>query len=67
MKRKIYFSLLISVLMGLVLFGAAATTARPDDDDAAYEVWVIDQSNTKDEDGNGTLDSCGTLYINKGD
>ncbi len=68
MKRKIYFSLLIGVLTGLVLFGAAATTARPDDgDEAGYEVWVIDQSNNRDEDGNGTLDSGGSLYIYQGD
>jgi DNA-binding beta-propeller fold protein YncE len=68
MKRKIYFSLLISVLTALIVFGGGATAARPDDnDDAEYEVWVIDQSNTKDEDGNGTLDSGGTLYIYQGD
>jgi hypothetical protein len=60
---------LISVLTGLIVFGAGATAARPDDndDDAGYEVWVIDQSNTRDEDGNGTLDSGGTLYIYQGD
>src|SRR5688572_32236853 len=68
MKRKIYFSILFSVMMGLVLASVVATAARPaDDDDGGYEVWVIDQSNTKDEDGNGTLDSGGTLYIYQGD
>ncbi len=69
MKRKIYFFLLISILTGLIVFGGGATAARPDDveADGGYEVWVIDQSNTKDEDGNGTLDSGGTLYIYQGD
>src|SRR5688572_762863 len=69
MKRKIYIFVLISVLTGLVALGAAgATAARPGDDDGEdYEVWVIDQSNTRDEDGNGTLDSGGTLYIYQGD
>ena len=59
MKRKIYFLLLISILAVLIVFGGGATAARPDDveEDGGYEVWVIDQSNTKDEDGNGTLDS----------
>src|SRR5688572_15191784 len=33
----------------------------------AFEVWTIDQSNTRDNDGNGTLDSGGTLYIYPGD
>ena len=69
MKRKIYFFILFSALMGLVVISVVATAARPDDaqDDAGYEVWVIDQSNTRDEDGNGTLDSGGTLYIYQGD
>ncbi len=65
MKRKIYFFLLTSILAVLILFGGGAIASRPDDveEDGDYEVWVIDQSNTKDEDGNGTLDSGGTLYI----
>lgn len=32
-------------------------------DEANHEVWIIDQSNTYDSDGNGSLDSGGTLYI----
>jgi len=32
-------------------------------DEASHEVWMIDQSNSYDSDGNGTLDSGGTLYI----
>lgn len=31
--------------------------------EGAHEVWMIDQSNTYDSDGNGSLDSGGTLYI----
>lgn len=68
MKRKIYFSILFSVLMGLVVISVVATAAHDDDDDeAGYEVWIIDQSDTRDEDGNGTLDSGGTLYIYQGE
>src|SRR5919106_3528238 len=71
MKRKIYYILLITLLAGLVMPGGGTIAARRDDDDyednPRYEVWVIDQSNTRDEDGNGTLDSGGTLYIYQGD
>jgi hypothetical protein len=69
MKRRILFSLLICCLAILAAFGGGLTAAGPVeiDDDADYEVWIIDQSNTKDEDSNGTLDSGGTLYIYQGD
>jgi hypothetical protein len=66
MKRRTCFSLLLTALMGLSVAGAGATAAGPDIADAGYEVWVIDQSNTKDDDGNGTLDSGGRLYIYQG-
>ncbi len=37
---------------------------------SAFEVWAIDQSNTRDENGNGSIldgvDSGGTLYIYRG-
>lgn len=70
MKRKINLFLLISILAGLAALGVGATAARHDDDDdeddSRYEVWVIDQSNTKDDDGNGSLDSGGTLYVYEG-
>jgi YVTN family beta-propeller protein len=36
---------------------------RPRLTEANHEVWMIDQSNTYDSDGNGTLDCGGTLYI----
>ena len=69
MKRRVYFCLLISTLAVLVTFvgGPAAAGDGEVDNDAGYEVWVIDQSNTKDEDNNGTMDSGGTLYIYQGD
>jgi len=70
MKRKLFFLLLLGMLGGLATLGRATIAVRPDGDDhednARYEVWVIDQSNTRDEDGNGTLDSGGTLYIFEG-
>ncbi len=31
-----------------------------------FEVWTIDQSNTRDQNGDGALDSGGTLYIYRG-
>jgi hypothetical protein len=68
MKRKTYLSMLTSVLLGLFVIYTGTRTVRSDDeDDTEYEVWVIDQSNTRDDDGNGTLDSGGTLYIYQGD
>jgi hypothetical protein len=30
---------------------------------SAFEVWAIDQSNTRDNNADGTLDSGGTLHI----
>jgi len=65
MKRKIYISFLISVLTLLVVVGTGALAAFPAE--SSYEVWVIDQSSTRDEDGNGSLDSGGSLYIYQGD
>ena len=68
MKRKLNFAFLVCILTGLVVFGAGSTGATHDDaDKAEYEVWLIDQAETRDEDGNGTLDSGGTLYIYQGD
>src|SRR5688500_1201279 len=69
MKRKTYFFLLSSILVVLIVCSVGPTAAQPGEveEDAGYEVWVIDQSNTKDEDNNGTLDSGGTLYIYQGD
>src|SRR5688500_5999351 len=68
MKRKTYFFLLSSILVVLIVCSVGPTAAQPGEveDNGEYEVWVIDQSNTKDEDGNGTLDSGGTLYIYQG-
>ena len=64
MKRTIYLFVLVSSLTGLVALSAGGTTAG---DEPNHEVWIIDQSNTQDDDGNGTLDSGGTLYIYQGD
>ena len=68
MKRKANFALLIAILTGMVAFAGGSTDAFHDHDadKPDYEVWLIDQSDTRDEDGNGTLDSGGTLYIYQG-
>ena len=67
MKRRIYVGALISILAGMVAYTTAMTPPAYDDDNTVeYEVWVIDQSNSRDEDGNGTLDSGGTLYTYNG-
>ncbi|MGH9901811.1 MAG: hypothetical protein ACRD68_08385, partial [Pyrinomonadaceae bacterium] len=69
MKRKIHIALFAGVMTGLAIFGAGAAAARAEDDDdgAGYEVWVMDQSDTRDENGDGTPESGGTLYIYRGD
>ena len=36
---------------------------QPSAQEGGHEVWMLDQSNTYDSDGNGSLDSGGTLYI----
>ena len=70
MKRKTHFALLAGALAGMLVLGpggAAAVHGDDDGDKAEYEVWVMDQSDTRDEDGNGTLESGGTLYVYQGD
>ena len=68
MKRRIYIGAVITILAGMVAITTAMTPPTFDEDDTVeYEVWVIDQSNTRDDDGNGTLDSGGTLYAYKGE
>lgn len=67
MKRKIYVGAFLCILSAMVAINSAMTPPTYDDGDTVdYEVWVIDQSNSKDEDGNGTLDSGGRLYTYKG-
>ena len=56
------FSRAIVVLMLAVTLAHAGKG----DGEAAHEVWILDQSNTYDSDGNATLDSGGTLYIFEG-
>ena len=60
MNRKMMF--LTSLLLALVTASVMALAGRPAaaDEEAAYEVWVIDQSDT-------TADGGGTLYIYQGD
>ena len=67
MKRRIHLFLLLSIVAGLSLNAQASVAPHDDNRDDRYEVWAIDQSNNKDEDGNGTLDSGGTLYVYQGD
>ena len=67
MKRRIYLCALISSLVGILAITTATTAPAYDENDTVdYEVWAIDQSNSRDEDGNGTLDSGGTLYAYNG-
>ena len=67
MKRRIYVGAFLCILAAMVAINSAMTLPAYDDGDTVdYEVWVIDQSNSKDEDGNGTLDSGGRLYTYKG-
>ena len=68
MKRRIYLATLIGILAGMLVVSTALTAPAFDENsNVDYEVWVLDQSNTRDEDGNGTLDSGGTLYAYNGD
>ena len=67
MKLRIYSGILITILAGMLAITTATTApAYGEDDNVDYEVWAIDQSNSRDEDGNGTLDSGGTLYAYNG-
>lgn len=58
----------------LLLMAVTASTPAPSGaqsvQEDAFEVWIIDQSNTRDENGNGSVidavDSGGTLYIYEG-
>jgi len=53
----------IKNLLFAALAALAVTLPGTAADEANHEVWMIDQSNTYDSDGNGTLDSVGTLYV----
>ena len=67
MKRRIYLGVFIVILAAMVALTTPITAPAYDENDTAeYEVWVIDQSNSRDEDGNGTLDTGGTLYVYNG-
>src|SRR5438105_15952257 len=56
------FKYLTFAALAVTLLSLLPTSAA----EANHEVWMIDQSNTYDSDGNGTLDSGGTLYIYEG-
>lgn len=58
---KIIKNLLFAALAALAVTLPAWAADEPN-----HEVWLIDQSNTYDSDGNGLLDSGGILYIYKG-
>lgn len=65
--KRIYLGASISILIAMFAITTATTAPAYDENDTVdYEVWAIDQSNSKDEDGNGTLDSGGTLYAYDG-
>src|SRR5687768_14374650 len=51
--------------LGLAAVAISDATAQPGNE-KSHEVWMIDQSNSYDSDGNETLDSGGTLYIYDG-
>ncbi len=57
--------LTVFVALTLSVLGVAPSKSAPAGE-APHEVWMLDQSNTYDSDGNGTLDSGGTLYIFNG-
>ncbi len=57
--------LILAVFIIVIPAGIAPIEAR-EDSPPAHEIWMLDQSNTYDADGNGSLDSGGTLYIFKG-
>jgi DNA-binding beta-propeller fold protein YncE len=62
MKRRIPLFISLIIPLALVSFGSAMglpVLAVEEDDGGAYEVWVIDQSDT-------TADGGGTLYIYQG-
>jgi DNA-binding beta-propeller fold protein YncE len=50
-------------LLGVLALAVSALWSVARASESAHEVWLIDQSNTYDSDGNGSLDSGGTLYI----
>lgn len=50
----------VPLFLALFVFAPVVVMAS---DGSSHEVWMLDQSNTHDSDGNGSLDSGGTLYI----
>jgi DNA-binding beta-propeller fold protein YncE len=63
-RTKSGFSAVVAVFCLAILLPVLPATGLQGE--APHEVWMLDQSNTFDSDGNGTLDSGGTLYIFNG-
>ena len=59
---NIFKNLTIATVAVTLLSTLSASAA----DEPNHEVWMLDQSNTYDSDGNGSLDSGGSLYIYDG-
>lgn len=68
MKRGMV--LVSTLLLMAVTTNVTTLLGAPPGNGNAFEVWIIDQSNTRDENGNGSIvdsvDSGGTLYIYEG-
>jgi DNA-binding beta-propeller fold protein YncE len=69
MKRGI---LLVSTLLFVAFrINTPAFMGEPAENENKFEVWIMDQSNTRDENANGTItdavDSGGTIYIYDGE
>ena len=68
MKRIVVFC--AAVLLVAVTTRIHALSRETAVSEAPFEVWILDQSNTRDENGNGSIidsvDSGGTLYIYQG-
>jgi DNA-binding beta-propeller fold protein YncE len=57
---------LVPVAIAIVSCSVAPMVSAQDAG-AAHEVWMLDQSNTYDSNGDGVLDSGGTLYVVEGE
>ncbi|RYD22902.1 MAG: hypothetical protein EOP88_06305 [Verrucomicrobiaceae bacterium] len=57
---KSYRTTVTAAVLGAALVSGAGAVTK-------HEIWLLDQSNTYDSDGNGSLDSGGYLYIYQGD
>lgn len=69
MKRGML--LFLAILLAAVTVKIPVLKGAQPDSENSFEVWIVDQSNTRDENGNGTVtdavDSGGTVYIYDGE